>query len=220
MHSHMAKYAWREVTIIAIIGGGGSIALLWLMPWLAFVGILLTGALLSFYRDPHRTPPRDATAILAPADGRIVDISRNWRATPDGPPLVRIIIFLSVLNVHVNRTPCAGRVRSIKYTPGEFLNALNPASNERNERNEVEIEPLAPLPGPILVRQIAGLLAKRIVCKLTPGSEFRAGERFGMIKLGSRTEIRLPESDRWTIDVAVNQAVCGAETILARFRAA
>lgn len=213
----MAKYALLEVTLTSLIGA----LLTWTVGawagWWAILPLLLTLALLSFYRDPPRAIPQGDHLLLSPADGRIMRIERNYRATPDAAPELRIVIFLSVLNVHVNRAPCAARVESVEYTPGEFLNALKPEATERNERNLITLTPRAPLPGPIRVRQIAGLLAKRIVCALRPGDEVLAGERFGMIKLGSQTELRAPESPDWRLEIAVGQRVAGGLTVLARY---
>src|SRR5439155_1812299 len=126
-----------------------------------------------------------------------MSIERGWTPPEGGAPELRICIFLSVANVHVNRAPCAGRVRDVKYTPGQFLDARTAEATRRNENSLLTLDPLAPLPGPVCVRQIAGLLAKRIVCTHKPGDAVAAGERFGMIKLGSQTEIRVPDDPRW-----------------------
>ncbi len=208
-----AAYAKTEV---ALIGGLGLLATLGALHfgggW-ALVPAALSAALLSFYRDPPRKTPPQPAAVFAPADGRVTHVS-----DVDGQPL-RIVIFLSVLNVHVNRSPCAARVLRIDYKPGLFLNALRPDSTERNESNTLTLEPLPPLPGPILVRQIAGVLARRIVCAAAAGAQLRAGQRFGMIKLGSRTELILPADPRWRAAVRVGQRVRGGRTVLAELAA-
>lgn len=213
----VAIYAWRECLGIAVVGA----ALTWLVAlylgWWAVLPALLTLALLAFYRDPPRRVPPDPALLLAPADGRIVDISRAI-PTPDGPRL-RIMIFLSVLDVHLNRAPCAGDVIACDYRPGKFGNALSPAADHENESNTLTLTPVAPLPGPVRVRQIAGLLARRIVCVAAAGARLNAGERYGMIKLGSRTEVVVPEDQqRWVILVRVGQSVRGGVTALARFQ--
>lgn len=213
----MAKYAKLEVTLIALLGALATALVAYLAPWwAALLPALLAAALLSFYRDPPRRVSVDPSALLSPADGRIMSIERDWRAAPADPPELRIVIFLSVFNVHVNRAPCAGRVEDIAYSRGAFLNALLPEATLRNENNLLTISPTAPIPGPVRVRQIAGLLAKRIVCALRVGDSVVAGERFGMIKLGSQTEIRVPEDARWQVAVRVGQHVCGGVTVLAR----
>ncbi|MGE0479025.1 MAG: phosphatidylserine decarboxylase [Phycisphaerae bacterium] len=208
----MARYARAEVAAL-LVGGAvatGGVALVF--GWWALLPALLAAALLSFYRDPPRRIPARPDALLAPADGRIVAIERETPA--GGAPQLRVVIFLSVFNVHVNRSPCAGRVAAINYQPGKFLNALDDRSNTENESNTLELAPRAPLPGPIRVRQIAGVLARRIVCVARVGDELTAGQRFGMIKLGSRTELSAPDDGRWRVDVRVGQAARGGVTVL------
>lgn len=211
----MAKYALLEVLLITLIGGGATIAaLVWLGPWSLIPGVL-TILLLQFYRDPPRWTPEGENLLVSPADGRIMSVERNWQPPGGGAAELRICIFLNVFNVHVNRAPCAGEVTAIDYSPGLFLNAMNPEATLRNENNLVTMMPSGPIPGPIRVRQISGLLAKRIVCELQVGDRVAAGERFGMIKLGSQTEIRVPEDARWKVNVAAGQKVFGGATVLA-----
>lgn len=210
----MARYAWREVLAITLIGLLLTVAAALTLGWWALLPGLLTGALLSFYRDPPRRVPLDDRTLLSPADGRVMCVER--RPGSAGRPQVRIVIFLSVANVHVNRSPCRGRVADVRYRAGQFLNALRPAATELNERNTLTIEPAAPLPGPVEVTQIAGLLARRIVCAVRPGAELAQGQRFGMIKLGSQTELCVPDDPRWGVLVRVGQAVRGGVTPLLR----
>lgn len=216
----MAPYAKTEVALTTLIGGGVTVAIAYYLGWWAILPAVLTLALLSFYRDPPRRIPAGAELILSPADGKVVEISRTVTHPDFDRPVLRILIFLSVANVHINRSPCAGRIREVRYQPGQFLNALNPEADLKNENNAVWIEPAGPLPGPIRVRQIAGLLARRIVCVAQAGDTLAAGERFGMIKLGSRTEIILPEDPGWEIRVRMGQAVHGGSTILASLSSA
>lgn len=215
----MAPYARIEVGLILLLGGGLTALAAVYFGWLALAPGLLTAALLSFYRDPPRRIPSGSDRLLAPADGRILSVERGWLPPEGGPPELRICIFLSVANVHVNRTPCAGRVRDVVYTPGLFLNALKADATVRNENNLVTIEPAAPIRGPVRVRQIAGLLARRIVCVLKPDEEVSAGQRFGMIKLGSQTELRAVDDPRWMVLVRAGQSVRGGSTVLAQWRA-
>lgn len=211
----MATYARLEVRLILLAGVLLTGLVAWLAGWWALFPALLAAGLLAFYRDPPRTSPRDERCVLAPADGKLVGISPGVPG-PDGRPMLRLAIFLSVFDVHLNRSPCAGRVTHIDYQPGEFLNALKSEADTRNESNRVSLAPAAPLPGPIHVRQIAGVLARRIVCAAQPGQVLAAGERFGMIKLGSRTELLLPDDPRWELCVALNDHVTAGVTVLAR----
>ncbi len=213
----MAPYARLEVTWITLLGAVATGVVAWWAGAWALLPVVLTAALLAFYRDPHRTPPADPMLVLAAADGTIASVRREV-PTSDGRRELRIMTFLSVCNVHVNRSPCAGRVLATEYKPGEFLNALNPAADDRNECHTLVLEPAAPLPGPIAVRQVAGVLARRIVCAARPQEQLAAGQRFGMIKLGSRTEVCLPEDTGWEVLVAPGDKVRAGLTVLARRR--
>ena len=168
---------------------------------------LVTLAFLGFFRDPDRRPPSLPGAVLAPADGKVMAIAQvedRWVG-----PATRVSIFLSPLDVHVNRTPVAGIVRDVEYKAGRFLAAYRPEASEENERCTVALETDA---GRMAVRQIAGVLARRIVCRVRPGDKLQAGERYGLIRFGSRTdlvvargtEIRVKEGDR----------VRGGETVM------
>jgi len=212
----MTAYARREVAATLLIGISltAVVGLLW--PWWALLPGLLTVALLSFYRDPRRLAPTGDNLLLAAADGRLLRIERGYRSAPGAAAELRFLIFLSLLDVHINRSPCGGRVVDVRYRPGRFLNALRAAASEQNESNQVTIQPEPPLPGPVHVRQIAGVLARRIVCAVRPGEQLRAGQRFGMIKFGSQTEIRVPEDHRWEVLVRPGQHVRAGQTILAR----
>jgi phosphatidylserine decarboxylase len=160
---------------------------------LAIVPLIFLLWLVSFFRNPPRKIPADPRAIVSPADGTVTDITPLAHYDFIGGPAVRVGIFLSIFNVHINRAPMAGRVVELHYHPGEFLNAMNPASSERNESMWIGFEQTEPPAHRFVVRQISGLLARRIVCTLSPGQAVARGEVFGMIKLGSRTELILPE---------------------------
>ena len=168
--------------------------------------------MLSFFRDPERAPAGGEDALISPADGTVSEI-----AEVDTCPFVegralKIGIFLSVFNVHVNRAPLAGRVAHLAHADGEYLNALDPASSARNERQDLGL-----LDGKrglrILVRQIAGAIARRIICKAEMGQDLARGERYGMIKFGSRTEVYLP-AGRLRLAVKVGDKVKGGQTAL------
>lgn len=212
----MTSYARLEITLIALIGGIATVVVGVMLHWWALLPAILALALLMFYRDPPRRVPPGENLLLAPADGKIMSIERDYSAEDHESRELRLVIFLSVLNVHINRSPCAGTVTDVQYTPGEFLNALRSEATTRNENNLVTIRPRSPVPGPIHVRQIAGVLARRIVCAVEPGVDLSAGQRFGMIKLGSQTEIRVPEDSRWQLRVAVGDHVKAGLTVLAR----
>lgn len=214
----LASYARIETTLIILIGGGITGWCAVYLGWWSLAPGLLTLALLAFYRDPPRRVAVGDGILLSPADGRIAEITRDYEGE-HGPEL-RIVIFLSVLSVHLNRSPCDAAVRDVKYEPGEFLNALKPESTERNERNTLTLDPDAPIPGPVVVRQIAGALARRIVCQAKPGDRLKAGQRFGMIKFGSRTELRVPENPNWRVLVSVGDSVKAGLSVLIRLETA
>lgn len=187
-------------------------------PWCyaAVAPLVLLGLVFYFFRDPRRDVPADADAIVSPADGVVAEVTELDHYDFLNGPAVRIGIFLSIFNVHINRSPREARVVAMHYKPGEFLNALNPESAIRNEFMWIGLED-ALRPGMrMAVRQISGLLARRIVCALKPGQAVRRGEKFGMIKLGSRTELILPR-DAVRMETAVGEVVKAGSTILARF---
>ena len=177
-------------------------------------GLLATAATAAFFRSPHRTPPARADVVVAPADGTVATVSE---AVPpdeldlDRAPVVRVSVFLSLLDVHVQWMPVHGRVRAVEYRPGAFLSADLDKASEDNERNAVTVETAGG--HRVGVVQIAGLLARRIVCDLRPEQEVAAGERFGLIRFGSRVDTYLPPGARAL--VAPGQRSVGAETVLA-----
>ena len=170
--------------------------------------VLLAAFFLWFFRDPERTIPTGPGLIVSPGDGLVTETAAI--ATPDGPRQ-RISIFLSVFDVHVNRSPIAGVLTSVRYQKGQYLNAMNPASADRNEQN------IAMVRGEdgfeITFKQIAGLLARRIVFKLREGDAFERGQRVGLIKFGSRVNVLLPAQAE--LRVRVGQRVKGGESVLA-----
>ncbi len=196
---------------------GGLIAVmlgLALGPWLAWLGLLFTLFCLFFFRDPERVPPGRPGALLAPADGRVVSVTPAVPPSELGigvMPRWRVSTFLSILNVHVNRVPADGIITRIAYRHGSFLNASLDKASEANERNAIALR--LSDGREIAFVQIAGLIARRIVCELREGDSVRAGQRFGIIRFGSRAELYLPEGVRPL--VAVGQTMIGGETVIA-----
>ena len=203
---------------ILIYGGGALLAgfaALHLLPWAALPFFLLVLFLLSFFRDPERSTDAGPEAAVAPADGKVADIEIVEEPYFIGGRALRVGIFLSVFNVHINRAPLDGRVRGVRYAPGAFHDARDPECVEENEANLIGFVGER---GPFAVRQVAGLIARRIICPLADGDEVRRGDRMGMIKFGSRTELLLPAELPVYIDVKVGQTVKGGQTVLLRFK--
>ena len=159
-----------------------------------------------FFRDPERVVPEGKDQFVSPADGRVLRIIR----VPEG---VRVDVFMSLFNVHVNRIPCSGRVERITYYPGRFFSAFQDKASDENERLETVI---ARGEKRVIVKQIAGVIARRIVCHLKEGDVVRTGERFGMIKFGSRVDLTLPEGTE--IKVRVGDRVKAGQTIMGMMR--
>ena len=185
-----------------------AVLLGWLtIPALAIIPILLGCFFLWFFRDPERTIPRVPGAIVSPADGKVTSVGL---VNIEGRPWNRISIFLSVFNVHVNRTPISGTVRNVEYRKGKFANAMGAASAEHNEQNIVTVEGEGQV---VIFKQIAGLLARRIVFTKQVGDGVTRGERIGLIKFGSRVDVLFaPEAK---IEVKAGSTVQGGSSILA-----
>ncbi len=145
-----------------------------------------------FFRDPERLCPSEPNLLLAPADGRVTDIETVDEDGLIGGPSLRIGIFLSIFNIHLNRAPCNARVETITYKKGKYINAMNPQSGRINESNNLVLVRTDSPADRLIVRQISGAIARRIVCATAEGRELAGGERFGMIKFGSRTELYVP----------------------------
>jgi phosphatidylserine decarboxylase len=179
----------------------------WISPLLVAIPVLLAAFFLWFFRDPERTIPQGPGMVVSPADGTVTEIASI--VTPEGPR-TRISVFLSVFNVHVNRSPIEGILSEVTYKKGEYLNALNPASAERNEQNLVAVEGDH---ATVAFKQIAGLLARRIVFHYKPGDRVERGQRVGLIKFGSRVDILLPALAK--VRVQLGDKVRGGASILA-----
>lgn len=189
----------------------GCVGAVWGWVWLWAPCAALAIAVAGFFRDPPRRIPTDANAFVSPADGKIVAIGPNDDPEKGPVPGTKITIFLSVLNCHVNRAPCEGKVVGVVHKPGKFLNALDETSTDANECNWLFLETRF---GRVSVRQIAGLIARRIVCRVGEGAALARGERFGLIRFGSRTELYLPEGVE--VLAKVGDRPKGGVTVLAR----
>lgn len=196
------------------VWGGAAQTIAWCVAAVAcVVGILIVW----FFRNPRRVIPADAGLVVSPADGKIVTVEEiEHDEFVDGPAIL-IGIFLSIFNVHINRAPVKGRVIGLRYRPGKCLNALRPESVRENEQLAIRLEGAAPALRRLTVRQITGQIARRIVCGLKPGDEVSRGEAFGMIKLGSRTELVIPQEMGLDVQVRVGQKVRAGQTVLAKY---
>ncbi|TPQ27467.1 phosphatidylserine decarboxylase family protein [Bradyrhizobium guangdongense] len=195
------------------IFAAASIFLMWLWSPLGWIGTIITVWCALFFRDPARTTPIRDGLVISPADGRVSMITMALPPAELGlgdKPLPRVSVFMSVFNCHVNRSPVAGRVDRIAYRPGLFINAELDKASEDNERNSLVISTNV---GRIGVVQIAGLVAKRIVCFVKEGQSLGAGERFGLIRFGSRLDVYLPIGSRAL--VSEGQTAIAGETVLA-----
>lgn len=178
---------------------------------LAVVLSFLTLFCLWFFRDPDRTPPEDPRVAVAPADGKVLSVGEVEETTFMGGPARRVTIFLSIFDVHVQRIPASGTVRHYEYRPGEYLVAWEPKASELNEQASLGIQTEA---GPVLVRQIAGLVARRIVTRPRPGDPVSRGERYGLIRFGSRVDLFLPLD--WQVLVEPGERVWAGRTAIGR----
>jgi len=195
-------YLYALGLVLASILVGWFAAPVW-----AVVPLLLALFFLWFFRDPERAIPDSPGAIVSPADGKVTDVSR---VTVAGEKKTRISIFLNVFDVHVNRSPIAGIVREVRYQRGKFLNAMDEASAEENEQNIVRLEGDGQT---VIFKQIAGLLARRIVFHPKVGDRLERGQRVGLIKFGSRTDVLLDSTA--SLEVKVGDRVRGGASILA-----
>lgn len=215
MRLPLTPHGTRELALFGLAAAAVGAGAWHLWPPLAVLPALFLLFLLSFFRDPERRPPDDPAAAVAPADGKVTDIGEVDEPHVLGGRALRIGIFLSVFDVHVNRAPLDGEVTRVLYTPGRFLDARRPECAAENEAN---LAGFAGPRGPFAVRQVAGLIARRIVFPLRVGDRVARGQRMGMIKFGSRTELLVPADAPVQVAVEVGQRVRGAETVLLRYR--
>jgi phosphatidylserine decarboxylase len=202
---------WR---FIAIFAGAAFLGALTGQAWLFWPLMLVLAWSIYFFRDPPRGVPQDDSVLIAPADGLVQMIVAAVPPAELGlgdQPLTRVSIFLSVFDVHINRAPCAGTVEVVAYRPGKFLNAAADKASDENERSAIALRRAdGTLIGCV---QIAGWVARRIITYIKPGQQVAAGERFGHIRFGSRTDLYLPQGAR--LLVAPGQRMIGGETVMA-----
>ncbi len=208
-------YGLKEILLFGgCFASLAALAVLTGWPWLAAIPVLGVVFVLSFFRDPTRRIPMEEGLVVAPADGKVVAITDLDDEEFIEGPAKRIDIFLAVYNVHVNRAPIAGKVGYIKHRDGPYLNALNISAGAKNQAKSVGITADAGFR--YLVRQIVGAVARRIVTAVREGDRLDRGQRFGMLKFGSRTQLSIPADVPFTIDVKVGDIVKGGETVLGR----
>lgn len=223
-HTGLAREGLAEVVVFTLLFFLLSTALVLLavlVHWLFWLpqlaAVVVWAEIIYFFRDPERTPPDDPTALLSPADGTVTHVEEVDEPDFTGGRALRISIFLSIFNVHINRVPRCGRVVAVRYFPGAFLDARHAECATRNEQLWIDLE--EPATGRrIRVKQISGAIARRIVCRLKPGEAVSAGARFGMIKLGSRTDVLVPAAECSELKVKVGDKVHGGTTILLHVR--
>ena len=206
----------RNITItLLIINGiawylfGGSN----LIKLLAFISVVFSILILQFFRNPKRVTPVNSNQVIAPADGKIVVLEETLEHEYFKDKRIQVSIFMSPFNVHVNRYPISGEVKFTKYHPGKFLVAWHPKSSTENERTTIVVE--SEKTGPILLRQIAGAVAKRIVLYAKKGEQCSQGHDMGFIKFGSRVDLFLPLDAK--TNIKINDTVKGGQTIIASF---
>ncbi len=212
----LTRHGWREMLIgsLVLILAAWGLGFIWRPLVLIALPFLIW--LFAFFRDPERPFPLDPNAVVSPADGKVSDITEIEHDELIGGPAVRVGIFLSVFNVHVNRCPYDGRVTAIEYKAGKFINAMkHGAASDQNESNTVVLAEANGTRPIMVVKQIVGMIARRIVCTVTNGESLKRGERIGMIKFGSRTELTIAKWLEPTIEVKIGQSVRGAADVIA-----
>jgi phosphatidylserine decarboxylase len=209
----LTKYGWPQVVVypviilaamILIALGATKLFSIVTVLIIEFVLLLVLVWALAFFRDPFRECPTDENLLLSPADGKITEIANIDGNEFLGGPAIKIGIFLSIFNVHINRAPCSVQVNKITYKKGQYKNAMNPESGQVNESNELQLVRTTEPNDKLIVKQISGAIARRIVCRTKTGDKLNSGEQFGMIKFGSRTELYVPVPEMGTLDKPEN----------------
>jgi phosphatidylserine decarboxylase len=226
MRLALTKYGWPQVVVFpAIVFIAMVIALLvlpkslsvWSIIFLETIFAIVLVWVLSFFRDPKRIVPADKNLLLSPADGKVTDIEIVEENDFIGGAAMRIGIFLSIFDVHINRAPCNVKVERISYRRGRYKNAMNPESGRLNESNDLRLIRTDSPNDRLIVRQISGAVARRIVCQAGEGQNLTGGEKFGMIKFGSRTELYVPAREGVKCLVQIGDKVKGGLSPLVRY---
>jgi len=208
------RYGTRELVASALVFGGLTALAAWLWVPAAAAPACLLAVAVGFFRDPERTPPEGDDLLVSPADGRVADVEEVREDDFLDADAVRVGVFMSVFNVHVNRAPLDGKVVFRDYRPGRFLNAMGAEASRQNECSLIGIE--RPDGTRVLVKQIAGLIARRIVTDCEVGGEVARGQRIGMVKFGSRLELYVPKAAGFEVAVAVGDVVRAGSSALGR----
>jgi len=226
MRIPLTKYGLPEVVVypavvlvlMAAVGLlGPAVSPLWGVVVIETILAIVLGWALMFFRDPRRVPPQDDNLLLAPADGTITDVGRVEQAEFIQGPALRVGIFLSIFNTHINRAPCGAKVEKIVYRPGKYINAMNPRAGKVNESNNLSMVRTSHPQDKLVVRQISGAIARRIVCAAREGQQLAGGEQFGMIKFGSRTELYLSTRENVECMVHIGDKVKAGITPLVKY---
>lgn len=210
---HGAKEMLVSAAVLA--AGAGGLSYLWpgAWPWFVAPAALLALAVILFFRDPRRRAPDEPRVLVSPADGKVVEIADVEEPAFIRGPAKKVAVFMSLLDVHVNRSPCAGKVERVQHRPGQFVNALRAEASAENEANLIGIRN-AEVDQPILLVQIAGLVARRVVCAAKPGDALGRGERIGVVKFGSRAEVYVPADPRFAWRVKLGDKVKAGSTVI------
>ena len=220
----LTKYGWPQVFVFPMLVLVLMIMLvpapmpLWAVISVEAVLAIVLIWVLAFFRDPRREVPVDSNLLLAPADGRITDIDTVEEKEFIGGRAIRIGIFLSIFDVHINRAPCSATVEKILYKRGQFKDARDPNAGRINESNDLHLIRTDAPSDRLVVRQISGAIARRIVCIAEGGQKLSGGQKFGMIKFGSRTELYLPARQDAECLVQIGDKVRAGLTSLVRYK--
>ena len=214
--SILASYGKQTWLPLIVVLAAATVVSVFHLPWGCVVTVPGLLFVLWFFRDPERIPPASEGTLLSPADGRVVEIAAADEPDHIARRATKIAVFMSVFDVHVNRSPCEAKVEWIRHVPGSFMNAFGPRASIENERVLVALRDWEKRP--VLLKLVAGLIARRIVCPLRPGDSLERGQRLGMIKFGSRVELLVPADEGFQVTVKLGQRVRAGRSVLGEWR--